>query len=476
MHRSFCCPVFPGRSGGFRRISDSGRFPFHGGNGSARRLPGLLQDAGCTVEGTRVTIPHTVVAKALETVPAYIKIYDRNGNEAMDLGGKNSYYGAGPTCPNFMDSRTGERRLSQKSDAAEAALVSDALPNIDYVMSLVMIQDQTRGLADVHEMDAMVRNSTKPIATWAFNGHNTEAIIEMAAAVKGSLEALQEKPFLIVYAEPTTPLSHCKEALDKVMILAKNKIPCIYTPGMLMGATAPVTLSGAMSVGTAECLTGLVVSQLVQPGAPFIAGGAGNPMDMKHMKTPYGSPESILIHGCSGELWRYLGVPSFGLAGSPDCKTVDAQAGMETAMQVFISGATGSNLIHDVGFMDYALTGSCHQLVFTDEVISHARRLFRGIDVDAEHLAYETIKEVGPNGNFLGEEHTFRHFRDEIWSPTLSERRSYEEWEADGAKDMKQVVAEKLVEILDNHQPEPLSEEILAKLDAIVQREEELLK
>ena len=95
----------------------------------------LLQDAGCTVEGTRVTIPRTVVAKALETVPAYIKIYDRNGNEAMDLGGKNSYYGAGPTCPNFMDSRTGERRLSQKSDAAEAALVSDALPNIDYVMS-----------------------------------------------------------------------------------------------------------------------------------------------------------------------------------------------------------------------------------------------------------------------------------------------------------------------------------------------------
>ncbi|MEE0777170.1 MAG: trimethylamine methyltransferase family protein, partial [Bacillota bacterium] len=98
---------------------------------------GLLKEAGCAMEGTRVTIPRTVVAKALETVPAYIKVYDRNGNEAMNLGGKNSYYGAGPTCPNFMDSRTGERRISRKSDAAEAALVSDALPNIDYVMSLV---------------------------------------------------------------------------------------------------------------------------------------------------------------------------------------------------------------------------------------------------------------------------------------------------------------------------------------------------
>lgn len=436
----------------------------------------ILKKEGCSVEGTRVRIPRSAVAKALETVPSSFKVYDRNGNQAMELGGRNSYYGAGPTCPNFMDSRTGERRTSRKSDAGEAALVSDALPHIDYVMSLVMIDDQTRGLADIHEVDAMIRNSVKPIATWAFNGHNTETIIEMCAKVKGSLEALQEKPFLIVYAEPTTPLSHCKEALDKVMILAKNKIPCIYTPGMLMGATAPVTLAGAMSVGIAECLTGLVVHQAVSPGAPFIAGCAGNPMDMKNMKTPYGSPESILIHGCSGELWRYLGVPSFGLAGAPDCKAVDAQAGLETAMQVFISGATGSNLIHDVGFMDYALTGSCHQLVFANEVIGHARRLFKGIDVDQEHLAYDTIKAVGPNGNFLGEEHTFKFFRDEVWTPEISERRSYEEWEADGKKEMKDIVAARLVEILDSHKPDPLADDILAELDAIIAREESLLK
>ncbi|MDO4541543.1 MAG: trimethylamine methyltransferase family protein [Bacillota bacterium] len=436
----------------------------------------ILKKEGCTINGTRVNIPRNIVAKALETVPSAFNVYDRNGNVAMELGGRNSYYGAGPTCPNFMDSRTGERRPSRKSDAAEAALVSDALSDIDYVMSLVMIDDQTRGLADIHEVDAMVRNSTKPIATWAFNGHNTEVIIEMCAKVKGSLAALQEKPFLIVYAEPTTPLSHCKEALDKVMILAKNNIPCIYTPGMLMGATAPVTLAGAMSMGAAECLTGLVIHQAVSPGAPFIAGCAGNPMDMKNMKTPYGSPESILIHGCSGEFWRYLGVPSFGLAGAPDCKTVDAQAGMETAMQVFISGATGSNLIHDVGFMDYALTGSCHQLVFSNEVISHARRLFRGIDVDKEHLAYDTIKEVGPNGNFLGVEHTFKFFRDEIWSPDISERRSYEEWEADGKKDMKEIVAEKLAYILDNHLPDAMDASILTALDEIIAREEELLR
>ena len=440
------------------------------------RAIGNLKDLGCTVEDTRVKIPRSVTRKAIASAPAYVKVYDRNGNEAMNLGGFNSYYGAGPTCPNYFDSYTGERRIAKKSDAAEAAIVSDALPNIDYVMSLVMIGDQTRGLADIHEVDAMIRNSVKPVATWAFNGHNTEAIIDMAAAVTGSREALAEKPFIIVYAEPTTPLMHGKDALDKVMILAENKIPCVYTPGMLFGATAPVTLAGAMSVGTAECLTGLVVHQAVCPGAPFIGGCAGNPMDMKHMKTPYGSPESILTHAASGELWRYLGIPSFGLAGAPDTKEVDAQAGFETAMQVLISGACGGNLIHDVGFMDYGLTGSAQQLVFANEVIGHARRLFRGIEVDEEHLAYDAIQNVGPGGNFLGEEHTFRFFRDEVWTPETSERRSYEEWEADGKKDFKVVIREKLVNILDNYKPEALSDEVLAKLDAIVAREEENLK
>ena len=141
----------------------------------------ILKKLGCSVEETRVKIPRSVVMDAVKTAPAYFKVYDRNGNEAMNLGGFNSYYGAGPTCPNYFDSFSGKRRTAKKTDAEEAAIVSDALPNIDYVMSLVMIGDKTRGLADIHEVDAMVRNTTKPIATWAFNGHNCDTIIEMCA-------------------------------------------------------------------------------------------------------------------------------------------------------------------------------------------------------------------------------------------------------------------------------------------------------
>ena len=129
----------------------------------------LLKEAGCSVDGNRVKIPRELVKKCIETAPSMIKIYNRHGEEAMDLGGRNSYFGSGPTCSNFIDPVTGERRLSRKEDAANTAKVIDALEHMDFAMSLVMIADQNAKLADIHETDAMLRNTTKPIATWAFN-------------------------------------------------------------------------------------------------------------------------------------------------------------------------------------------------------------------------------------------------------------------------------------------------------------------
>ncbi len=435
----------------------------------------LLRDLDCGVHNTRVTIPRAAVKKALSTVPQYIQMYDRDGNLSMSLGGNNSYYGSGPTCPKFIDPRSGERRNAIKQDAADAAVVADALGGLDFVMSLSMISDQTRGLADIHEVDAMVRNTKKPIATWAFNGRNTKAIIDMCAAVKGGLEKLQKEPYVIVYAEPTTPLSHCDEAMEKLMILAENNIPVIYSPGMLLGGTAPVTIAGAMTVGMAESLTGLIVHQAVSPGAPFISSCGGCVMDLKAMKTPYGAPESILLYGASSEIYRYLGIPSFGLAGATDAKIIDAQAGFESALEIFINDACGGNLIHDIGFMDYGLTGSCQQMVLCDEIIGFVRRLRQGVTVDLNTLAYDTVKDAGPGGNFLGATHTFENFKNEIWNPLISERRSYEEWEAGGKKSLSKVIDEKVVEILDQHQVPSLAPKVLAKLDEIVAREEDYL-
>ena len=430
----------------------------------------LLQKAGCNVaeDGIRVYIPRDVTKKAIDSAPAGIQIYDRNGKEAMLLEGRNSYFGPGPTCPYFYDPQTGERRPSTKQDAADTAKVCDALPNIDYVMSLVMVGDQTDVLADIHEVDAMVRNSTKPICTWAFNAANMENLFQMCAAVAGGEKELREKPFLIVYSEPTSPLSHGKDALEKLIIAAKYGVPCIYTPGMIFGGTAPMTIAGALPQGLAEFLTGLVIAQLVAPGAPIIGGTSGSPLDMKTMQTPYGSPECSLILAASNEVMRYLGIPSFDMAGATESKKVDAQSGAEIAMEILISLQSGGNLIHDCGFMDVGITGSLDQLVLCDEVIGMAKRYCQSVAVDDDRIGFDTIKAVGPGGNYLSEEHTFQYFRSDIWTPTIMERRAYEGWAADGSKDMAQRVHEKMIGILESHAPEALSDDVLKQLDDIV--------
>jgi trimethylamine--corrinoid protein Co-methyltransferase len=428
----------------------------------------ILKEAGCQVDGNRVKIPRAVTKKAIETAPTGIQIYDRNGKEAMLLEGRNSYFGSGPTCPYFMDPETNERRESRKGDAANSAKVGDALEHIDYSMSLVMIGDETVTLADVHEVDAMVRNTTKPIATWSFNKDNLKDMFSLCETVKGSKDAFRDEPFLIVYNEPTTPLTHTIEALEKVLLCAEYNVPTIYTPGMIMGGTAPCTIAGALPVGLADTLTGVVITQNYKPGCPIICGTSGSPMDMKTMQTPYGAPETSMLLGASNEIMDYIGLPCFDMAGATEAKTIDAQAGMEVAMQTLISLMTGGNLIHDFGFMDIGMMGSLSHLVVCNEVAGMAKRYCRGIDINADTIDIENIKQVGPGGNFLASMHTAKYFRSEFWMPSILERRTYEGWVEDGSKDLSKKADEKVREILANHKPEELPADVLVKLDEIV--------
>lgn len=433
----------------------------------------LLKVANCDVDGFRVRIPSYLIKKALNTAPSRVVLCDRNGNRKLFLEGNNSYFGPGPTCPNFIDPKTGERRIAIKQDAVDTAIVSDALPNIDFVMSLCMISDRTPELADVHEFHAMLLNTTKPIVGWTFKVTSLIDIVDMCCEVAGSLEELQRNPFLAMYSEPTTPLTHTKDALDKLLFLSGKNLPVIYTPGMILGGTAPVTIAGALAVGVADNLTGLLISQLKREGAPFIGAAPGGPLDMKTMQHSYGAPEWMLQHAASTDIYHYLGLPIWSAAGVTDSKLVDQQSALESALQIAVSAFGGAHLIHDVGFIDLGMTGSLDQLVMCDEIIGMVRRIIKGVDIDQGHLAVDVIDQLGPGGQFMSAEHTFRHFKNELWSPTLLDRQSYGDWENEGKKTMGIRTTEKVRKILDEHKPEPLAEDVVKKLGEIVERAEQ---
>ncbi|HWQ80208.1 MAG TPA: trimethylamine methyltransferase family protein [Anaerovoracaceae bacterium] len=432
----------------------------------------LLKNAGCSVEGDLVKIPADLVRSAVKTAPGCINIYNREGSLAMELTGTNSYYGPGVTCPYFFDPYTLERVPSTKQHVMNTAVVADALENVNFLMSLCMISDETASLADIHEVQAMIENSPKPLLCWSFDAENLADIAEMAEIAVGGKDRLKAKPYLMAYVEPTSPLMHSKEAMEKLIYLAKNDIPFVYSPGMLFGGTAPVTLAGAMTVGFADTLTGVVVSQLVKEGAPILISSNGGILDMNSLQAAYGSPEQILIEAAAAQILQYLGIPSFGLAGATDSKELDMQSATETALQIAFNTGVGSNLIHDFGMMDIGMTGSLHMMVYCNELVNFSKRLKAGIIVDEDHLAADAIHNVGPGGSFIAERHTFKYFKKETYFPEFGLRKGYSVWESDGKKKASDLVHEKVIKILQEHKPLPLDVEKKERIASVVNRAE----
>ena len=430
----------------------------------------LLQQAGAYVENeNRVFIPAGLVAEALGSAPATINIYDRDGNPAMLLGGRRVYYGTGSDCPYLLDSFSGERRDFLAADVENAVRLVDALPYIDFTMSMGLAPDVPTDHQYQRKYAYMLRNTTKPQVITAADKKSLNDIADMAAAVRGGRAELSRKPIFILYDEPTSPLVHTKEALEKLLFMAENRLPINYSPGIMAGATAPVTLAGAIAQAAAEILAGLVIHQLKMPGAPFVFGGGMSPMDMQSTQPTYSSPEAVVSQAGLCQLGRDLyELPTWGFGGCSASKLADEQGVYEAGMYILMAGMMGTNVVHDVGYLEFGKTYSFDLLVMCDEMIGYVRRMMEGIAVDKENLAVDAIKRVGIGGHFLADPHTLAHFRDN-WQPGITDRRTYEDWQKKGATSMGQRAKEKVKAILDEHTPAPITPEAETEIERILQ-------
>jgi len=427
----------------------------------------LLRKAGASVsDGNRVRIPPQLVDDAFETVPQEVVLYDRHGEPAMHLGGRRAFFGTGSDCLNIIDHRTGERRKPVMEDIVEGITLCDALPNIDFVMSMFLPTDVSDAVTDRHQMQAMLSHTTKPIIYVTNDAAGCEDAVAMAEVVVGGAEALEEKPLAACYINVTTGLRHNEEALEKLLFLSERGLPAAYIPVALGGATAPITLAGNMAIWNAGCLAGLVISQLNRPGAPFITSGWGaSALDMRTATSPYVEPEKQFI---AQELAHSYPLPMFSLGGCSDSKLVDQQAGVEAALTLMVNALAGGQLIHDVGYLASGLTGSLAQVVVCNEIISWLRAALEPIEINDETLALDLIDEVGPDGQFMEADHTLEHFRDR-WYPTILERYDYERWLERGGEDLGQRAADRVEEILNEHRPEPLPNRLQERLRQIIE-------
>ena len=435
----------------------------------------LLYSAGAYVENDlRVRIPSQLVKVALNSVPERIVIADRLGNRKMFLEHRKVYFGTGSDLKYTIDSETHERRLSVLKDIEESALISDFLPNIDFLMSYGLASDVDVYTSDLHTFYAMLKKSIKPmiITTAAADQRILDDIYEIACCIAGGSKQFSQNPFFILYGQFISPFVHNREGLERLLFCAEKNIPIIYIPTILAGATGPATMAGAIAVGNAEALVGLVISQLKNPGSPFIYGGCVSSFDMRYAMLPYGAPEWHIASAVLSQLSQRYGLPLFSTGGCTDSKVVDEQAAIEGAYSILLAALSGANLIHDVGYLESGLTGSLDYLVMMNETISLTKRILGNFEVNAETLALDVVHNVGPGGHFFTEDHTLQHYRAETWYPNLMDRRTYEDWSKDGEMTLKKRAQRKVAEILNTHKPEPIEDDIASEIERIIQSAE----
>jgi trimethylamine--corrinoid protein Co-methyltransferase len=432
----------------------------------------LLRQADALItDGNLVRLSPAVVEWALGQAPSRVVLCRRGGGQpAVSLEGRKVFFGPGSDCPNYLDPRTGQRRLYTTADIIDSIRLVDALPEIDFCMSMGIPSDLGDGKAYRHQFALMVEHTTKPNVFVCDDGADCEAIVAMAAAAAGGEEELRQNPTLLLYSEPTTPLQHSQTATDKLLFMAGYGLPIVHSPAPMMGGTAPVTIAGALALGNAELLSSLVMHQLKRPGAPFVYGVQVHHMDMKTTISVYGAPEYELARVISAEMGRYYRLPIWGNAGMTDSCALDEQAALDVAFSIQVALLTGTNLTHDVGYMEAGLTTSPELIVLSAEVISMLRRFAQGVQIDPESLALEAIHEVGPGGSFLAHKHTLKHFR-ELWQPGLMNRQRFSSWLQDGGLRLGDRLREKTVAILEAHRPESLPAPVRAEIDHILKQE-----
>ena len=436
-----------------------------------RETDAIISDEQVAANGSRqalVRFPPGLVEWALQQAPSSIALCRRGSSQVVaSLEGRKVSFGPGSDCPNYLDPRSGAHRPFTTADVIDCIHVVDALPSLDFCMSMGIPADLGAANAYRQQFALMLGHTTKPVVFVCDDRADCEAIAGMAAAAAGGTDQLRLNPTLLLYSEPSTPLKHSETATGKLLYMAEQSLPIVHSPAPMMGGTAPVTLAGGLALGNAEVLSSLVMHQLAHPGAPFLYGSGLHHMDMKTTISVYGAPEFQLARVAVAEMGRYYGLPTWGYAGHSDSCIMDEQAAADSAFSVLMALLAGHNLVHDVGYLEAGLTTSPEMIVLTAELISMMRRFVGGMALDAEALALEVIHKVGPGGDFLTQRHTLKHFR-ELWQPALFDRRRFEEWVAAGSQPLGKRLQEKTVALIEEHEPELLPAAVQEEIDYIL--------
>ena len=296
--------------------------------------------------------------------------------------------------------------------------------------------------------------------------HEMKYIPQVLAAAVGGMDKLVEKPIAYLQVSPISPLDYAEGPANGLIDTVEAGLPLGIIPCPMLGATGPMTLIGSVTMHNAEILAGVVVAQLMKPGLPCVMSPRVTFIDMKTAVGLWAAPEMGLAGACSHQMALYYGIPSEPTGFSCSTKVSDEQSGFERMFNALVPGLCGASILGTAGSINNALIADYITIVMDDEISSLVKRACKGQKVDEDICAVQAIREV-VNGerNFLGNEHTLRYLRTELWEPTLCERNTYDGWKANPTNFHDRALA-KAKDLYANHKCEPLCAEYEAAVDA----------
>lgn len=386
----------------------------------------LLSDYGCVIDikNYKFYVPRKIAFKAVESAPKEIKMYDRYGEETAVLSGTNVHFDPGSAALNILDYESGEQRRPRLDELPELANLVSQLKNLALQSTSMIPGDVPEEISDSIRLYAALKYSPKPVITGTFRKESFKVMRKMLTAVRGSAEALREKPLAIFDCCPSPPVRWSDLTATAVVDCAKAGIPSEFVSMPLMGATGPVTFVGSLVQHCAEELSGVVLAQAAKEGAPVIYGGSPSVFDMRNGTTPMGAIETMMFDAAYAQIGRTFGLPTHAYMGLSDSRKVDYQGGFETGMGAVLAASAGINMVSGAGMMDFESCQSFEKLVLDNEICGMALHLHKGIAPVGDNLGFDEIAEFAESGDFLKSPLTRKYYRSQQYFPSEVVERS----------------------------------------------------
>ncbi len=406
--------------------------------------------AGVRVEDDRAYIPAELVENAIARAPAAIDIYDRRGEFAFRLGpGEPPGFGIGVTALYYQDPITDAITPFSRKNMADMVRLGNALSEYDLVSTVGVVQDVDPGVSDLYATLEMIANTVKPLVALVADEHRYEDVLNLAETLHGDLA---EKPFIIPYFNPISPLVINAGTTDKMFSTIERGLPFIYSNYGMAGATTPITAAGALTLLNAELLAGLTWSQLLRPGTPVILGSLPAFFDMRGVGSFYDA-HSYLINLACAEMMVHYRLPHAGTSGSGIGWGADLIAAGHQWMNHLTSVMGAVGMVPFVGDSFDSKTFAPALAVYANDVIAQARRMAQGFALDDDSLALDDVAAAGPGGDFLMASSTLAHFRHAYFTSGVWPNLNLEMWEAKGRPQPEQMLRDHTQALLERLQP-----------------------